>query len=121
MEQQAAYQTKVKFDHEDEMKQIEFKLYLGQQMNLPDGTQQAVDKNNLRAFLRFVAEPSLKNYTIMQATGTWEGCEEFTIILIHIGPDEMRETVKHVGQVYKRQFLQEAVLMTESIIVTTTI
>lgn len=121
MEQQAEYgQTRI-FEPSARKDQIEFKLYLGQSMNLPDGTQRAVDKNDLRSFLRSVAEPNLKNYTIMQAVGAWEGIEEFTIIIIHIGTIEDCLVVEYVGQMYKRQFLQAEVLMTETKIVAVTI
>jgi hypothetical protein len=108
MENQAKYGAGA-----DRVEKIEFKLYLGGNMKA-----EPIRPEHLQDFFEYIVANRLESYTVIKAMGTWRGMQEETMIIVFIGTDEDRTTVRAIGQIFKRQFLQESVFMTETIIST---
>lgn len=97
----------------DRTEKIEFKLYLGGNM----GTE-PIKAEFMENFFKLAVVPRLDSFTVIKGMGTWKGTQEETIILVFIGTDEDRTTVRAVGQLFKWQFSQESVFMTETKVMT---
>jgi len=96
----------------------EFKLYLGTgQKDAETGETREIDPERLTTFFQTTAT-KLNGFTLVNSLGYWEGDFEGSIILIHIGTAESRAAVKKVGAAYKAWFNQDAVYMTETLVMT---
>ena len=78
----------------DRKNQIEFKLYLGRNMTLPNGTVQEISETHLADFTQYIIAPRLESCTLENALGLWRRTPEPTIILTFIGSDDDRDTVR---------------------------
>jgi hypothetical protein len=102
----------------DRKRQIEFKLYLGMTYLDHQGDLIEIDGEQVARFIETVVTPILPAYTLVNALGAWNGLIEPSIILIHIGMNEVRESLKKIATAYKAWFRQDTVYMTETIIET---
>lgn len=107
----------------DRKTNTEFKLHLGLTYLDEHDEIQEIDAERVAHFIETVVTPILPDYTMINALGAWGGMIEPSIILVHMSgyPVEVREIIKKIGMAYKAWFRQEAVLMTEHIIMVETL
>lgn len=99
----------------------EYRLYLGMTYTDQAGEIQDIDPERVAHFIETVVIPILPDFTLINALGAWEGIIEPSMILTHIGTAESRTIIKTIGESYKAWFQQEAVLLTETLIMVETL
>lgn len=97
----------------DTCKHRDFMLYLGMNIPLTSGGG-TVSQEQLQHFLANKVTPKVKGFTILGASGFWEGVAEPTTVLEIISDDDqIAAVVVEIAAAYKRWFKQESVLIKE--------
>jgi hypothetical protein len=102
----------------ERQRRLEFKLHLGMTYLNDQNELVEIEGDRVAHFIENMVTPILPDYTLINALGAWEGMIEPSIILIHVGPSKIRETIKKIAGAYKVWFRQDAVYMTETIVET---